>query len=203
MQSHFQPFDLKRMLLGEQPPLYLLEVALKCVIIFLVLLLVMRLMGKRGQSKLDPMQQMLLIALGSAAGDVLLYPTVALAYAALILFGITLLTMALDELSARFQWVRNHVESKPRLLVRDGIIDRNALDKERTTLRELHAALRTSGARSVSQVQYAILEVTGEISVFLCDSSGTDNEDLLATIVQRPDPQVAPSSAPVKLRPID
>ncbi len=182
MESHVQAFDLQRMFLGEQPPLYLLEVALRCVIIFLVLLLVMRLMGKRGQSKLSPMQQMLLIALGSAAGDALLYPTVALAYAALILFGITLLTMALEELSARFRWVRNRVESKPRLLVRDGVIDHEALDRERTTLRELHAALRTSGARSVSQVRYAILEVTGDISVFLSDSSKACNQDLLADI---------------------
>ncbi len=94
-ERHFQAFDLQRIFLGEQPPLYLLEVAVKCVIVFLVLLLVMRLMGKRGQSELCPIQQMLLIALGLAAGDVLHYPTVALAYAALILFGITLLTMAL------------------------------------------------------------------------------------------------------------
>lgn len=194
MESQFQPFDLQRLFLGEQPPLYLLEVALKCVIIFMVLLLVMRLMGKRGQSKLSPMQQMLLIALGSAAGDVLLYPTVALAYAALVLFGITLLTTALEKLSARFKWVRDHVESRPQLLVRDGVIDREALDKERTTLRELHAALRTSGARSVSQVQYAILEVTGEISVFVYDSSAPDTQDLLASIVQDNDAKAAPSS---------
>lgn len=183
MESDFQPFDLQRLLLGTQPPMYLLEVALKCVIVFLVLLLVMRLMGKRGQNKLSPMQQMLLIALGSAAGDALLYPTVALAYAALILFGITLLTMALEELSARYPKVRNHVESRPRLLVRDGVVDHRALDKERTTLRELHAALRTRGARSLCEVQYAILEVTGDISVFLFDTATSDEQDLLAEIV--------------------
>jgi len=191
METNFQPFDLQRLFLGEQPPMYLLEVALKCLIVFLILLIVMRLMGKRGQSRLSPMQQMLLIALGSAAGDALLYPTVALAYAALILFGITLLTMTLEELSDRFQWVCNHVESKPRLLVLNGVIDHRALNKERTTLGELHAALRTSGARSVSQVQYAILEVTGDISVFLYDSSDTDKQDLLADIVQASGPHVA------------
>ena len=184
METSFEPFDLQRLLLGAQPPMYLLEVALKCVIVFLVLLLVMRLMGKRSQNNLSPMNQMLLIALGSAAGDALLYPTVALAYAALILFGVTFLTMALEELSARFHWVRNRVESQPRLLVRDGIVDRQALDRERTTLRELHAALRTSGARSMSEVEYAILEVTGEISVFLSKGEAPGDEDLLTAVVQ-------------------
>ena len=101
METDFVPFDWVRILLGEQPPAYLLEVAMKCVIVFCLLLLVMRLMGKRGQNNVSPMQQMLLIALGSAAGDVLLYPSVALSYAALVLVGITILTIGLETWSQR------------------------------------------------------------------------------------------------------
>jgi hypothetical protein len=85
VEKNFEPFDWMRIVVGEQPPAYLLEVALKCLLIFLLLLLVMRMIGKRGQANLSPMQQMLLIALGSAAGDALLYPTVALLYAAIVL----------------------------------------------------------------------------------------------------------------------
>ncbi len=79
--------------------------------------------------------------------------------------------------------------------MRDGVIDREALDRERITLRELHAAVRTSGARSVSQAQYAILEVTGDISVFLYDHSGRGKQDLMADIVQAPGPHVASAPA--------
>ena len=46
------PFDWERLIVGLQPPLYLLEGALKCVVIF-CLLLVMRLLGKRGQNHLS------------------------------------------------------------------------------------------------------------------------------------------------------
>ena len=182
MEKNFEPFDWMRIVVGEQPPAYLLEVALKCVLIFLLLMLVMRMLGKRGQSNLSPMQQMLLIALGSAAGDALLYPTVALLYAAIVLFGVTGLTMGLDWLSERSRWVRNRVESHPRLLVRDGVVDHDALRRERTSEHELHAALRVHGARSVSQVQYAILEVSGEISVFLSNREA-QGDDLLAPII--------------------
>ena len=129
------------------------------------------------------MQQMLLIALGSAAGDALLYPTVALLYAAVVLFGVTGLTVGLEYLSGRSHWVRNRVESHPRLLVHDGVVDGDALLRERTTERELHAALRVSGARSMSQVRYAILEVDGEISVFLNDREPAD-EDLILPIIE-------------------
>ncbi len=187
METDFVPFDLHRILLGEQPPAYLLEVALKCVLVFCLLLLVMRLMGKRGQNNLSPMQQLLLIALGSAAGDVLLYPTVALSYAALVLVGLTLLTIGLEKWSQRSQHVRDHTESHPTVLVTDGTIDHDALRRERTTMRELRAELRIAGARSLSQVRYAILEMTGDFSVFLNDFE-PDDEDLLDDIVNEQGP---------------
>jgi len=183
MQTDFRPFDWDRLLLGLQPYLYLAEVAFKCVVVFCLLILVMRLIGKRGQKSLSPMQQMLMIALGSAAGDALLYPMVPLAYAALILVGITALTLALENLSERSRRVRDYVESRPRLLVVDGVVDCDALRKERTNQRELYAELRAKGARSLAQVQYAILEVTGDISVFLNDSSPTA-DDLLRYVVE-------------------
>ena len=181
METDFVPFDWIRMLLGEQPPAYLLEVVLKCVIVFCLLLLVMRLMGKRGQNNLSPMQQLLLVALGSAAGDVLIYPTVALAYAALVLFTVTLLTIALEKWGQHSQRIRDYMESRPTVLVTDGTIDHDALRRERTTPRELRAELRIAGARSLSQVRYAILEMTGEFSVFLNDVK-PEKEDLLDDI---------------------
>ena len=183
METDFRPFDWDRLLLGLQPPLYLVEVAFKCVVVFCLLILVMRLIGKRGQKSLSPMQQMLMIALGSAAGDALLYPMVPLAYAALILVGITVLTIGLENLGKRSRHVRDYVESRPRLLVVNGVIDRDAMSKERTTQRELYAELRTKGARSLAQVQYAILEVTGDISVFLNDSRPPD-QDLLRYVLE-------------------
>ena len=184
METDFIPFDWLRVFLGEQPPAYLLEVALKCVIVFCLLLLVMRLMGKRGQNNLSPMQQMLMIALGSAAGDVLLYPTVALVYAALVLFGVTFLTIGLEKWGQHSLHVRDYMESHPTLLVTDGTIDHDALRRERTTPRELRAELRIAGARSLSQVRYAILEMTGEFSVFLNDHE-PDDEDLLDDVVSK------------------
>lgn len=183
METDFVPFDWFRIFVGEQPPAYLLEVALKCLLVFCLLLLVMRLAGKRAQDNLSPMQQMLLIALGSAAGDVLLYPSVALSYAALVLVGITLLTVGFEAWSQRSRRVGDFAESRPTVLVEDGVIDHEALRRERTTLRELNAELRVAGARSLSQVRYAILEMTGEFSVFLNDEEPS-GEDLLIDAIR-------------------
>ena len=169
MEHDVRPFDWERLLIGLPPELYLLEIAFKAVVVFLILLLVLRMLGKRAHHNLSPMQQMLLIALGSAAGDVMLYPEVPLGYAALILLGVAGLVMLLEIASAHFRPVRDYVESRPRILVRDGQVDWDALRRERTTHRELFAELRIKGARSLAQVDAAILEVTGDISVFLND----------------------------------
>lgn len=183
MDTDFVPFDWYRIFIGEQPAAYLLEVAMKCVLVFCLLFLVMRLMGKRGQNNLSPMQQMLLIALGSAAGDVLLYPSVAFSHAALVLVGITLLTIGLEAWSQRSRRLEEFAESRPAVIVENGVVNHEALRRERTTLRELNAELRVGGARSLSQVRYAVLEMTGEFSVFLNDKEPTE-EDLLIEVIR-------------------
>ena len=122
------------------------------------------------------MQQILMIALGSAAGDAMLYPEISLSYAVLILIGVTLLTVALEWLAGRSRPVRDYLESRPRVLVKDGVVDYDALRKERTTRRELFSELRMKGASSLSQVDVAILELTGDGSVFLNDRKPTDKD---------------------------
>ena len=176
MDEDIQPFDWHRILLGEHGFGYMAEVALRCLIIFVLLLLVMRLMGKRGQANLSPMQQLLLIALGSAAGDTLFYPNVPVTVAAIVLLGITGLTIVLDVIAGHAKPVRSFIDSHPRILVRQGRVDAEAMREERITRDELYANLRLCDARSLSQVEYAILEVTGEISVFLNDAPALDDD---------------------------
>lgn len=178
MDKHFDPFTWTRLFLGKQPYGYYLEVSLRIVLVFLLLMVVLRLLGKRGQQNLNPMQQILLIALGSAAGDTLLYPSVAILYAALILVGTTALTLLLDWSARRWQPLRDYLDSRPCILVLDGRIDEATLARERINDRELFAALRGAGARSIEQVEMAILEVTGHVSVFLNEVS-PPRDDLL------------------------
>lgn len=185
METDITVFDWHRLLLGLPPKLYMLEIMFRVLMIFLVLMLVVRLMGKRGQRDLSPMQQVLLIALGSAAGDAMLYPTTPLAYGALILVATTLLTIGLEWFAEHSRPLRDYLESRPRVLVRDGVVDYDALRRERTTRRELYAELRMKGASALSQVDAAILEVTGDVSVFLNDRK-PDGKDLLEYIL---DPQ--------------
>ncbi|MGV8961412.1 MAG: DUF421 domain-containing protein [Stenotrophomonas sp.] len=158
--------------------MFLVEIAIRIVMLLVLLLLVVHILGKRGQQNLSPMQQLLMVALGSAAGDVMLYPELSIAYAAMVLVGVTGLTIAIEKGASRSRLVRDYLESRPCVLVQDGQIDLPLLKHERTTVRELHAILRQSGAVSLSQVELAILEVTGDITVVL-NGSKPDQRDLI------------------------
>lgn len=170
MDTDIVPLDWHRLLLGEAPPMYLLEIVVRVLMLFAVLVILVRVLGKRGQKDLSPMQQMLMIALGSAAGDVMLYPQLSMAYAATVLVGVTLLTILVEISANRVRAIRNYLESEPRVLIKNGAVDFDALKKERTTQRELFASLRCSGAVALCQVELAVLEVTGSISVVLNDT---------------------------------
>ncbi len=87
-----------------------------------------------------------------------------------MLIGVTVLAIALENLANRSRRLRDYLESRPRVLVCDGEIDYEALRIERTTERELFASLRGAGAVALAQVDIAVLEVTGAISVILNDS---------------------------------
>lgn len=178
MDTNVIPLDWARILIGPHPPLFLLEIAARILMLMALLLLVVRILGKRGQQNLSPMQQLLMVALGSAAGDVMLYPELSIAYAAMVLCGVTLLTVGIEKSASRSRAVRDYLESRPCVLLQDGQIDTEALKRERTTLRELYAILRGHGAQALSQVELAILEVTGEITVVLNDST-PEQRDLI------------------------
>lgn len=192
MDTDFMPLDWQRMLLGLAAPLFYVEIALRIAMLLLLLLVVVHVLGKRGQHDLSPIQQMLMIALGSAAGDVMLYPEVALGYAATVLVGVTLLTIVIEKAANHSRAVRDYLESRPCVLVRDGRIDVAALKRERTTSRELYANLRNCGAVALSQVELAILEVTGDITVVLNDST-PEKRDLIDYLKQPEGARTPPS----------
>ncbi|WP_222565289.1 DUF421 domain-containing protein [Novilysobacter antarcticus] len=178
MEKDVVPLEWARILLGPYPPLFYAEIAVRILMLLALLLLVVHILGKRGQQNLSPMQQLLMVALGSAAGDVMLYPELSIGYAALVLVGVTLLTIGIEKSASHSRKLRDYLESRPCVLVQDGEIDVATMKRERTTRRELYAILRQNGARALSQVELAILEVTGDITVVLNDSK-PEKRDLI------------------------
>lgn len=161
-----RPLDLGRMFIGDEPPLFLVEVALRTTIIFVYTLFLLRVLGKRGVAQLSLFEVTIIIGLGSAVGDPMFQADVPLLHAMVVIAIIVILYrvfMALVRKNERFE---RFVEGEPSCLVVEGRIDLEALDKERISQEELFEILRGSGVSQLGEVKRAFIEQSGTVSVF-------------------------------------
>lgn len=160
------PLDLGRMFVGDLPPLIFLEIAVRTAVIFLWLAFLLRITGKRGLAQLSPLELAIVIGLGSAAGDPMLYPEVPLLHAMLVLALVVGMQRLLAFLVIRSEGVETFLEGKPVELVRDGVMDLRALAQSSLSREDLFERLRTSGVRQLGEVQRVYFEQDGNLSVF-------------------------------------
>ena len=158
--------DWKALLIGEDQWIFLLETAFRTAVMFTVILLGLRMLGKRGIKQLSVFELGVIIGLGSAAGDPMFYKDVGL-LPGLIVFAVVLslyrlVTWLVDKSSAFEQFV----EGKPATILENGHLLIANFKKETMAQDELFAELRLHSISHLGQVQLAILETNGQVSVY-------------------------------------
>ena len=165
------PFDWHRMFVGDEPALFYLEIVFRVVVIYLYAVLLVRLMGKRGSEALSPLENMVIIALGSAVGDSMFYPEVPITCAAMIVTLIVGLSRAMAWLQTRNEAVNNFLDGVPLLIIEDGAFVEGALGKARMREDELLGRLRVEGIENTGEVKRAWLERSGALGIFRYDQA--------------------------------
>lgn len=160
------PFDLVRMLIGDEPVWFLAEIVLRTTIIYLYTLALLRWIGGRSISQLSVVEFLLVIALGSAVGDAAFYPDVPLLHAMVVITVVVLIDKAMDYGIRRWQGVKNLVDGMPSEIVRDGRILCDGLISRGLGTLEVMELLRREGIENLGQVRYAYIESSGALSVF-------------------------------------
>ena len=162
-----EPFDWHRIFIGrENDLLFLLEIGFRVAFIYLFAVLIMRFMGKRGNRSLSMFENVLIIALGSAVGDSMFYPKVPLVYACIVIIIIVGISRYIQYLQIRIKPINTFLDGKPISLIHNGEIKISGLKASRIREEELYGMLRTGGVRDLGEVEFAILERTGDLSVF-------------------------------------
>ena len=160
-------FDWERLLMGEDLPYgFLLEVLFRSVTMFMVLLFVLRLSGKRGIKQLSIFELAIIIGLGSAAGDPMFYHDVGLLPAIAVFLIVITLYKIITYISGRIEKVEEFIEGKPIKLLEDGVIIFENFKNESLAYDELFSELRLKNVDQLGQVREAFLETSGELSVF-------------------------------------
>ena len=133
--------------------------------VYLLIVVVLRLLPKRQMGSIAPNAILALVIVGSLAADAIMGDVKAPADILLLI----LVILAWDYLSNlaeyHFPRFRGVAQDSPTLLIYQGVLLRENLRKEKLTEQELAASLRMQGFDEISQVQQAILEVDGRVSV--------------------------------------
>lgn len=166
MEEQIVPFDLKRLFIGDEPPLFLLEILFRTGFMFAFVLIAARVIGKRGMKQLTPFEYIIVIALGSATGDPMFYPSVPLLHGVAVITLIVLLEKGIASIAQKSPYMEKQIESTPTMLIRKGKVRIKALKNSSLTKNELYMQLRMQKVRYLDEVDYAYLETSGSISVF-------------------------------------
>lgn len=166
MDEAIQVFDWQRMLFGAEPPWFLLEIAVRTVVIYVYALVLLRWLGSRTIGQLSTIEFLLVIALGSAVGDAMFYPDVPLLHAIVVVTVVVVLNKGLDLLIARSTRAEHAIDGVPEEAVRDGVICSGFFESTTLSTSELFQQLREHGVEHLGQIAHAYVETDGVLTVF-------------------------------------
>jgi uncharacterized membrane protein YcaP (DUF421 family) len=158
----------------------LLQIMLRTGVIYLLVLIGVRLSGKREVGQMTPFDLTLLLLLSNSVQNAMTGPDTSLAGGAVAASTLLILNFVVANLSGSSRRLRRLIEGQPTLLVHDGKIIEAHMARERVSMDELRRALREHGISSSDQVALAVLEVDGSISCLKYDEIKPDASTHLA-----------------------
>jgi uncharacterized membrane protein YcaP (DUF421 family) len=140
------------------------DVVLRAAITFLFVFLLTRIVGRRELSSMEPFDVIMLVVLGDLVQQGITQSDTSLTGVWLAAGTLALMTVGVSYLSFRFRRARAVLEGDPIVLVEGGkVLERN-LRRERLTVEEVAAEARLVQIDSLDDVEWAILETSGQIS---------------------------------------
>jgi uncharacterized membrane protein YcaP (DUF421 family) len=141
-----------------------MDIVLRGIVIFGFLYILMRMIGRRELSSLEPFDLILLVVLGDAVQQGLTQDDYSLTGAILAIGTIALLQLVVSYTNFRFPKIRGILDGEPIVVMRDGEPILKNLNRERVTLDDLAAAMRLQQIASFQEVAWAVMETNGAIS---------------------------------------
>lgn len=140
---------------------------LRTVILFLLAIFSVRLMGKRQIGEMQPTELVVTILLSEVAAAPMQDIDMPLINSALSVLLLVALSILSSVLSMRFGRFREAFDGHPAIVINNGVLDQNKMRELRLTMQDLMSSLRQKDVFDIEQVQYAIVETNGTVSVML------------------------------------
>ena len=141
-----------------------MDIVIRGVVVFVFLYVLMRIVGRRELSSLEPFDLILLVMLGDLVQQGVTQSDYSVTGLILASSTIALMTVLVSYLTFRFRRLRPILEGEPIVVVQDGKPIEKNLRRERMTVDELAQEARIQQIASLDEVQWAVLEKTGQVS---------------------------------------
>ena len=138
---------------------------IRAFILYLIVLIALRLMGKREIGQLQPYELVITMMIADLASVPMQDIGIPLFHGIVPILALLLGQIVLSYINIKSGWMRRILCGEPTVLIQKGKIMEDRLKKQRYTVDGLMEELRTSGIFSLEEVEYAILETSGQISV--------------------------------------
>ncbi|MDB5110851.1 MAG: hypothetical protein JWR67_1965 [Mucilaginibacter sp.] len=157
--------DIPRILFGQTPPVFLIEVFMRTVIIYIILLFVVKWMGKRMNGQLTIMELAVILTLGAIVSVPMQMPDRGILQGVILLVIAGLFQRGITLLGVRKGRMEDLIMGKCSLLVEDGILKLDQMEKDRITRQQVFEQLRTQKIFNLGKVDRVYLEACGIFSV--------------------------------------
>jgi uncharacterized membrane protein YcaP (DUF421 family) len=162
-EIHFP--DWQRLLLGNTPWEFMIEILLRTIIIYTILLIVVRMLGKRMSAQMTITEMAIMITIGGIVSVPMQTPERGLIQGIVILACVVIFQYALGRISFKHRAVETTVQGDLTVLIKDGRIEVGQLKKAGISNETLFGQLRGSNIQQLGQVKRTYLEACGIFSV--------------------------------------
>jgi len=148
-------------------PSSILSVIIRTAIIATLVFVIVKWLGGKGIGQLSPFGLLIVVGLGSAIGDPMIYKEISIPQAMAAVIIAVIFFKVIDYLTLKSRRFRESIEPKPILLVKHGSIVNEGLKRAKMDMAEFEAEMRLSGLEDAREIKYARLESNGKISFIM------------------------------------
>ena len=141
------------------------EFVLRAILVYVFLLLILRMTGKRQIGQMAPFDLVLLLVLSNAVQNSMNGGDNTISAGVILSITLIGLNSLVGFISFRSKKIERFVEGRPQVLIHNGHVYDDIMSKEKLTRQEIDSALRRAGVAAIEDVHFAILETNGDISV--------------------------------------
>ena len=152
---------------------------IRTVILYFIVTIGIRVMGKRQIGDLQPNELVVTLLISEIAAIPLQDTSQPIINGVIAIFMLVILEIIISVLAMKSIWIRKLISGKSVVVIKNGVLDQQAMKKVRITVLDLIELLRGQNVFDISTVQFAVLEVNGNLSVLLNTGERTvTNKDL-------------------------